>query len=720
MPAHEIPFPIGATSVKLIRNNREYPIELAVDGFTRTSEQGSIPVLALCGGDEFYGYSLEGWWKKSWDSYLDGGGGAQAFSAILNGSGSLYFKGECDTPGENGDGWINGHLPIPLMDETEITFAMSVPVDDTGSTASRDIEFHFYLMANQKNQLNPQPNTSSALLWQINVDESGLINYLYGKSAGGGYSSLFSGSTYDDASARDTGDLEACIIRIVFHDGHADMDSPSDGRHIHVYMKQADTIANAEDETENQLSSSPFDVDWLGMDVAYPAFQIRTQNGSYYDDDSEAIAGYLRINYPDFDTKYDISPSNRVLEDVCLYDGDPDGSGVKVYDVDHVFSGDAYIRNGLVELWVDELAQYGLKFSYWDAADYSQPLQQVPYLYNAHEASTCLYPELLKVIKWGPEEVVVDVRMHEDASADSDIFIDLRIWIKRGSYNIEYLLTNIMKRGNWNTAIYDGTANAFRFSFAHEDYLADDDLDPATQDNTNMLENYMCQVDPDQESIIPVIAATHQPTSLSVDDGSSNMYLCNIQDLGDARYVIAYIPFANVDELFSEAEDATSTGTNTVDANASNGECERLDAQGNYLTPAGEYVYYRVIAGTDLPEGRYVVLWRALDSNQVADDFRIYVYNASDSAYRNEENEKVTETLTADYAFYSLVFDVKEGDVSGTDNFDIVCEKATADANDIDVDDILIIPIGDGESFPQDIAHNFLREIFNEWRLYDR
>ena len=724
MPAHEIPLPVGATSVKLVHNGREYPIESGVDTFTRSSEDGNIPIVVICGGCEMYGDIVEGWWKKGFDGEMDGGGGAQPFSAVLDNSGTLLLSGESDTPGTNADGWLNGHLPIPLMDSTEIVVSTSVPVDDTGSTAARDIEHHFYLRSGQKQVDDPQPNLFSGLLVQTNVDENGLLLYIYAKSGGGSYASIFSGSTYTNGSARTTGDIEAAIWRIVFHDGHPDEASPANDRHMHVYLKQADTIANAENAVENELSNSPFDTTYFGFDVAYPAIQIRSQSDVYFDSTTEAKVGYLRVTYPDFDVKYDVTPANRLLGGVSLYDGDPDNGGVKVYDIDHVFSGDPYIKNGLVQLWVDELVQYGMKFYYWNGAAYVAPLQQTPYMLNSADVLTCLYPEMLKFEKISPERVVVLIRMHDTASADSDVFFDIRVTILRGKMYMGVEIINMMQRGNYNVAIYDGTAGAFRFSYGQDNYLADDDVNPDALHNTTMSDNYMVGFDDEQEAVLVVISANEKPTSFSPDDGSLNMRTVSVRTVGSIAFCIGYIPFALIANLFEEAEDATSTGTNTVDAGASGGEVERLDAQGNYLTPAGEYVYYRIVAGTDLPEGRYKALWRAKDSNQIADDFRTYVYNQSDSKYRNEEGEKATHTLTGSFAemntFYGNVFEITAADVTGTDNIDVVCEKAEADANDIDVDYVVIIPLGDGEGLPQEVAHNAIRSINNERRLYDR
>jgi len=171
-------------------------------------------------------------------------------------------------------------------------------------------------------------------------------------------------------------------------------------------------------------------------------------------------------------------------------------------------------------------------------------------------------------------------------------------------------------------------------------------------------------------------------------------------------------PFSLVANLFREAEDITSTGATVVDATASGGNKERLNA-------AGEHVYVDYVAGTHLNAGRYKAIWRAYDSNQVANDFAMYVTNQTDGEYRNEEGEEVTKTLTASWAFYTQVFDITDQDVSDGDTIRIYCDKATAGANDIDVDDLLIVPWGDGEDYPQDITHNIMREGIQVHRILE-
>ena len=71
---------------------------------------------------------------------------------------------------------------------------------------------------------------------------------------------------------------------------------------MNVYLKQSDTLANAELATENELDNSPYDISDLAFNVGYPAYKIYTQNATYfgttYDSADRAESTYLRLNYP--------------------------------------------------------------------------------------------------------------------------------------------------------------------------------------------------------------------------------------------------------------------------------------------------------------------------------------------------------------------------------------------------------------------------------------
>ncbi|GAH38230.1 unnamed protein product, partial [marine sediment metagenome] len=94
--------------------------------------------------------------------------------------------------------------------------------------------------------------------------------------------------------------------------------------------------------------------------------------------------------------------------------------------------------------------------------------------------------------------------------------------------------------------------------------------------------------------------------------------------------------------------------------------------------------------------------------------------NDNDDVYRNEENAKVIKTLAATFGYHSVVFDITAADVTGTDTLVIVAEKATADTDAIRIDYMLVIPIGDGEDWGQDLSHANLRTFTKPRRLYVR
>lgn len=159
----------------------------------------------------------------------------------------------------------------------------------------------------------------------------------------------------------------------------------------------------------------------------------------------------------------------------------------------------------------------------------------------------------------------------------------------------------------------------------------------------------------------------------------------------------------------------TSTSTSTSSTSTSSSTSSTTTA-----APTLEYVQYDLTAGTDIQMGRYLAVIRARDTNQIPNDLAFYVENTTDSSYRNEENEEVTLTLTSSYAYYNLVFDVTDADVDGGDTIRIGCYKSTGWINEIYVDDFIVVPIGNGESYPQDLAHNALREVNQKRRMVRR
>ncbi len=698
MPAFEVPVPVGTTAFTIVDDDdEEYTITIGTDTFTRTGEDGAEIILPLFHGDECVGEVVEGQWRKGWDANL--GGANQPFTAILDGSGILEIEGEAAVAGVWGIGWINGQLPIALIDGLELITAMSVPVDDTGAVAARDIQLDFDII-NSKIETNPNSVTHQIRLF-INVDETGLLITIQ-KRTGGGFSSIFDGSTYDDASVRSTGDFEGTIWRFVFHNGVTGATAPSNVRHMHVYLKQSDTIANAESETENELSTSPYDISDLTFNIGYPAFQIFSQNTTIFDSGNEAKIGYLRVDYPDFNVKYDVPDANISLGEVAVYDGDPDTTGVRVYDEDHIFANDPYVQNSLIRLQVDVAAIDGLFFSVYVSGAYVVSVNRFWFA----TAALMRYSHIDSIRQISSEKVIVRVKMTDTATDDDDNFIIFDITMKRGSYFIEFDMVEVNPIAEVEPQWDLSSRN--RFGYAGDGAIGDSDL-ALSGLNTSFTDNFNIQYDPAGVALATASFNLEPTTRYRAHSGGKlDFENIAVADLETIKLFYGYTPFSLIANIFAEAEDETLGGGATTPGNDPNAS----GAGNNYvlLNAQNETVDYVVVAGTDLPEGRYLAVFRALDSNQVASDFEMSVQNTTDGEYRNEEGADVHTTLTASYAFYSIVFDITGADVTGTDNIRIRAKKDTAGANDIRVDYFLIVPIGDGESFPQDLAHNALRD----------
>ncbi len=132
-----------------------------------------------------------------------------------------------------------------------------------------------------------------------------------------------------------------------------------------------------------------------------------------------------------------------------------------------------------------------------------------------------------------------------------------------------------------------------------------------------------------------------------------------------------------------------------------------------------DYVRYQFTAGTDLPAGRYMALFRIQDLNQVTNGVGLRVYNSTDSEYRNEEGAQRTITATSAWNYWQLVFEITDADVSGTDTIFLEVQQVQP-SNDVWIDYFLIIPVGNGNDWPQDLAHNALRRHDNIYRVHKK
>ena len=160
--------------------------------------------------------------------------------------------------------------------------------------------------------------------------------------------------------------------------------------------------------------------------------------------------------------------------------------------------------------------------------------------------------------------------------------------------------------------------------------------------------------------------------------------------------------------MFIEANDAEEAGGATVV-----GTDVEMDAQ-------NETNYYIIDAGTTLNAGHYLAVFRLKDTNLVAGDAGLRVYNATLGEYRNEEGAYVNQLVTAAFLYYSIFFEITDADVTAGDDIWVQVNKQTVNVNTLTSDYFLIIPIGDGMNFPQDLAHSALRGVTQHPRLCER
>lgn len=117
------------------------------------------------------------------------------------------------------------------------------------------------------------------------------------------------------------------------------------------------------------------------------------------------------------------------------------------------------------------------------------------------------------------------------------------------------------------------------------------------------------------------------------------------------------------------------------DVLASGGKCRQ-----NISTTTKEYVILRSYSYTNgfLPRGKYAIILRAKDTNNVVGDCRLFVTNQTDGPSRLIKDI----TLTSDYKEYVAVFTIDSNDVN--DKLRIAVYKNTNNSNTISVDYIEI------------------------------
>lgn len=799
MPMYETPLPVSASNVKIVHNGEEYNLVVGTDTFTRVGKDGNEVILPLCGGDEFVGEVLPGEWKKGWDANIS------TFTARIL-AGVLEITGVATIAGTMGKGWINNQHPFVMMNESELTFEMEVPISDTGAVANRDVYFQFFI-TEDKIVTNPESEINYLQI-RGTITEAGLLYQIY-ESVAGVPTLLWDGSTYDGASVRDPAALRFTIWRVVFHDGVAGATAPENVRHMHVYLKQGSSRVNAEAATEYELGNgtqdSPYDISaWL-FNVGYPAYLISTENTTYFGTAIGSANGvdstYLRVDYPNHTLRYDFADVDYGDGDVELWDtmGSVDEADwQRVLDEDHVFTGDEVLQNGLVRAYLEKLTLDGLKYYYWSGATWTYQALNTFYLITS--AQTLAVPVLSRIVQVSPEKTTLEYYMLESTTDDRDDYILAQLTLERGKYSFHLEGVSVFPSQDVILDLRHVPAN--RFCYIGDDGISDDDIDVGVT-NATLTDNILISEDDLRNASLITLSTDKKPTGgnsrfEALDIGWLRIHAIDASEFSSSNFWFSLIPFSLIANLFEEAEDATLAGgaaryfgdpaggstfvraqsaaggdvgqvltiigdtaagraTDTIVLNGvawvngsvdftrvyildlsavTAGNITVQDSLGNpiHVIPAGtthvdnavlltaqnDRVYPDRTAGAGLPEGRYLIVCRMYDVNQIFDDMRFSVQNTTDASFRNEINTYEFITLTAGYIYYAQVFDITAEDVSGANNIRFTTFKAQVAGNTIYVDYFLIIPIGDGESWPQDLAHATMREFDKPRRLYER
>jgi hypothetical protein len=657
--------------------------------FTRSGKDGSEAVFNLFGSKYFNGEILNGGWKYHTDGVITG-----PFTALLDGSGNLDLTGEAAVAGNADWGWITyDEARIWLYPGTYIDIHMYLP----SNSSANNFSIHFYLT--RENPTSGSPEQDDVLDFELYTDTSTYYIRVR-KNVDATWSDLtdVDGDGYD-AVTNQQGTFRLRVhldgtMSGYYHDGTGDVVEPTD-----------------------QLEFFSHEDMNLNFSIAYPSFGILTREAT-----SRTVSSdFIKVTYPrSITSKFERATGDMQDGDIIIYDtlGVSEGVGWnQVFHRNHEFTGEIVIQNGLLRIFVNEGAVYGLEIYQWTGAAWSEYVDGWG-LVQDRDGITLSYPMFHKIKYYSRDRVDIEIRLHDDATDDEDNYIDFTLTLHRNQYYFTISIDAIYPSQRIYPYWLDSTKHRFGYAGnAETEGIGDDDLGVSGVNDT-LSENYTMGFDDDGDAVIFFIAVNRNPENgasngwLDANDGSglaSKYHTMNQQP----KFMFGIVPFTYIATLFIEAESATTGGGATTDSDAgANG------ASGNswvVLDANGELVAYDSI-NTNLPAGKYLAIVRCKDSNgtPVSDDLEMIVQRQDTWAYLNEERALVTFTPTNsgvsnNWNLFQLIFDVTDDMVGATQAY-VYAKKVTASANEIHVDYFLIIPISNGQDWVQDLAQNLLRQ----------
>jgi len=584
----------------------------------------------------------------------------QNFVAKLNGSSHLQMSGRSDVAGTYRHAWVYSQSKICFgAGETIVEFELEVP---SSISSGSIIYFVFYLIPTISG--NPINEDNYLRLYLYRNESAGAFYYAVHQKVNGTGSFLVPEST--EVSNPNV------AFKFVFQ--------KSDG-HIHIYIDDGETGSWTE------VPNSPFSYD-ITFDAGYIAYALQTKD----DVTRTCYSDYVRVTYPDFKVVYDLDDADVGKGDVKVWDtmGSSDESDwQRVFDVNHQFVGDCVVENGLIRFRFST----GLHLYFWDGNSWVECGYFLHYDGSTNDTS----PSDIQLITVTTEASVISFVLNSLTH-----LLRLERGNPAGQFTVRFpsKITNGWMR--MNTASFDSD-----YGYAPEGKVMDSALNIDGSSDSTPADNFALHL-----SLTKGILMTSSTARMIFQNTYRELGQKGISS-EEIHQTYGFVPFTQVSNLFKEAEDATLADGATVDTTQTDdsGDSVLLDAY-------ADKVSYFFTGGTDLPTGRYLAFVRVKDTNQVVNDLQFYVYNNTDVRFINEENDYTYVTLTSSFAYYGIVFDISDDDIN--DTLRITVAKTTSDANSIYVDYFLIVPIGNGESWPQDLAHSAMRTFTKRYKVYKR
>jgi len=650
--------------------------------FTRTGIDGAEPLFSLFGTKKFFGEVLSGTFLKDNDGVILG-----PFTVLITG-GDLEITGQAAVAGVDAYGWIVSQNRLYMLNETVIDIHLKLP----GHSAANDFELNFILDATQP----------VATQEPIGNDNNYLRVYLWSDNA-----------AYNiGITKRINGAAPVVILApavVVAAEGTFRIKIEDDGEYTFYYHDGAGDVDEATDEVVAKSDIG------LLFDKGYVVYEMVTSDAVLRTLTSEQVV----VTYPNFDSKYDLEDAD-VNKGVCeIWDGDPDGVGVQVFDEDHEFAGDCYIQNGLVRFHIAEgiirgLVLWGYISGAW--------LNTRAYI----QGYAVEHPYLQKIEFYSVNKIAVIIHLHDIADDDDPNWGTYRITLERGSYFFRVEVIERVPMPAHPTLYMSQVAPYLHFNYggdAELEKIADADLTINADAQNTQSDNFTVALD-EGVAYMLFFAFLKKPTgtwSYWTNRYYDTYFYAGFADMkeGENEFYYGVIPFSLSANLFREAEYCFDQGwygaTPPDKFDPGVGESAtvvRFDAQ-------NENIFYQFVGVTDLPVGRYFALIRSYGVGAVQ-NYRVRAWcTAAGGYFLNQEKAWVTkQAQNAAWTYHGIIFDITTEEDG--DTIQIEAEQNNAGPNTVYIDYILLIPISNGESWPQDLSHSALRGRDQNKKVYVR